>query len=284
MKNLQILSFALISTLMLASCSSDDDDGDNNSNEPIVGNYLPSIVDNLWTYDVDNESSTNPELDFAGETDFLKVGTSNGNSFTLVVNNGSLANGTMNDILSSGTLTIGESTLSFSGDLELLDEFSALTDQNISLQNVLLYDLNASNNEIMTQISNTITEDLVINEDTVPLTIDYMITSSKISTSNSMTINGESFSNVIKTKLVLSLDIYATIPVLGNMAIIDNQEVIVIENYFAEEVGLIKSEAVQSYEMDANFVALLENTQTDLGIETSFHMINEQELDDYLIQ
>ena len=84
--------------------------------------------------------------------------------------------------------------------------------------------------------------------------------------------------------MVLSFDIYATIPVLGNMAIIDNQEVIVIENYFAEEVGLIKSEAVQSYEMDANFVALLENTQTDLGIETSFHMINEQELDDYLIQ
>lgn len=283
MKNLQILSFALIATLLLASCSSDDD-GDNNSNEPIVGNYLPSIVDNLWTYDVDNESSTNPELDFVGETDFLKVGTSIGNSFTLVVNNGGLANGTMNDILSSGTLTIGESTLSYSGDLELLDEFSALTDQNISLQNILLYDLNASNNEIMTQISNTITEDLVINEDTVPLTIDYMITSSKTSTSNSMTINGESFSNVIKTKLVLSFDIYATIPVLGNMAIIDNQEVIVIENYFAEEVGLIKSEAVQSYEMDANFVALLENTQTDLGIETSFHMINEQELDDYLIQ
>ncbi len=283
MKNLQILSFALIATLFFASCSSDDDDN-NSPTEPLVGDYLPSTAGNLWTYDVDNTSSSNPELDFVDETDFLKIATLTGNSFTLEVNNSGSAFGVMNDILSAGTLTIGESTLSYSGDLDIIDEFSSLTNEEISLQNVLLYDLNESNNSIMTQIGGSITEDLVVGDDTVPLTIDYTIATTKISTSNNMTVNGESYNNIIKTKLVLTLDIYATIPVFGNMAIIDNQEVVVINNYFSEDIGLIKSEAVQAYEMDSNFVALLENTSTNLGIATSFHMLNIQELKDSLIQ
>ncbi len=284
MKNLRILSFALIATLLFASCSSDDDDGGNNDNEPITGNYFPSTVNDLWTFDVDNISSTHPELDFdESKTDFLKVATSTGNSFTVEVNNG-LAYGTMNDILSVGTLTIGESTLSYSGELELPDEFSELSDESISLQNVLLYDLNASNNSVMTQVSNTIMEDIELNEDTVPLSIDYTLSTTKMSISNTMSVNGESYNNVIKTKLVLEVNIYATVPVFGNMTIIDNQEVLVIENYFAEDYGLIKSEAVQSYEMDSAFVALLNSTSTDLGVATSLHVVNTQELDDSLIQ
>ena len=283
MKYLQILSFALFSTLFFASCSSDDD-GDNNEDEPITGNYFPSTVNDLWTFDVDNTSTTHPEINFADETDFLKVATSAGNSFTLEVNNGGLANGTMNDILSVGTLSIGESTLNYSGELELPDEFSGFSDETIALQNVLLYDLNASNNSIMTQVSNTIMEDIVLNEDTVPLSIEYTLTTSKINSVNSLTVNGESYDNVIKTELVLAVEIYATVPVFGNMAIIDNQEVLVIENYFAEDYGLIKSEAVQSYEMDSAFVALLNSTSTDLGVATSFHVVNTQELDDSLIQ
>ncbi len=269
----------LILTLLLGSCSNSDDSNDNN--EPITGNYFPSINTNIWTYDVDNTSNTDSDLNFTNAPDLLTIATSAGNSFTLEVNNGGLVNGTMNDILSIGMLTISESTLDFSGDLQLPDEFSGFSNQNIALQNVLLYDLNATNNSVMSQVSNSITEDLEINEETVPLTIDYTLTTSKISISNSLSVNGQTYNNVIKTKLVLTLNIYATVPVFGNMAIIDNQDVLVIDNYFSKDVGLIKSEAVQSYEMDSDFVALLESTSTNLGVATSFHVSNLQELDDY---
>ena len=115
----------------------------------------------------------------------------------------------------------------------------------------------------------------------MPLTIDYTLTTSKISLLNNLSVNGQSYSNVIGSKLVLTLNIYATIPVFGNMAIIDNQDVIVINNYFAEDIGLIKSEAVQSYEMDSDFLALLETTSTELGIATSLNVSNVMELDDF---
>ena len=277
MNNLRLIPVILIA-LFLASCSNSDD-SDNNG--PIAGIYFPSNNTNIWTYDVDNTSTTNPELNFTNESDLLKVDTSTGNSFTLEVNNGALANGVMDDILSAGILTISESTLNYSGDLQLPDEFSGFSNQNISLQNVLLYDLNAANNSIMSQVSNSITEDLILNEESVPLTIDYTLTTSKISLLNNLSVNGQSYSNVIGSKLVLTLNIYATIPVFGNMAIIDNQDVIVINNYFAEDIGLIKSEAVQSYEMDSDFLALLETTSTELGIATSLNVSNVMELDDF---
>lgn len=284
MKNLRILSLALISMLFLASCSSDDDGG-STTNEPITGDYFPSTIDNQWIYSVDNTSSTHSELDFTDETDFLKVDTSTGNTYTLKVenNNNDIPYGSMNDMLSVGTLTIGESTLTYSGDLSLPDEFSGFSNQSISLQNVLLYDLNAADNAVMSEVSDTITEDLGLNEDTVPLVIDYILTTSKIGTLNSMTVDGEAYNNVVRTRLNLNVNIYATVPVFGNMSIINEQNVLIIDNYFAEDIGLIKSEAVQGYQMGDEFVALLNSTSTDLGIATSFQMQNIQELSDYLI-
>ena len=287
MKNLQILSFALIATFLLAGCSSNDDnDGGDYNNDPIIGNYFPSVANNLWIYDVENTSSTNPEIDFDNESDFLKVNTATGNTFTLQVdnNNNDIPYGTMNEILSAGTLTMGESTLSYSGSLELPDEFSQFSNQTISLQNVLLYDLNASNNSVLTEVSDTIEEQLMLAENTVPLVIDYTLTTKKISTSNSMTVSGESYSNVIKTRLELNVTIYVVIPVLGNMNVISNQDVLVIDNYFAEDIGLIKSEAEQSYDINQAFLDVLNSFEPpiDLGIATTFQVENVQELDDYL--
>lgn len=287
MNNLQILSFALIATLMFTSCSSDDD-GDNN-NEPILGDYFPSSNTNIWTYDVDNTSSTDPDLNFTDESDFVTIETSTGNSFTLEVNNGGIPNGTMNGFISNGTLNRGESTLAFTGNMELPEEFDDFSDETIMLQNFVLYDLNAVNNAVMDEINDTIIEDLDLNGTTVPITVVYSLTSEKINSMNSMSVNGESYSNVIRTRITLNMDIFASIDILGgnnpiDYDIIEDQNVLIIDNYFSEDVGLIKSEAVQAYQLEQQFIdlmALIPNN--DLDVPESMNVENVQDLDDYQV-
>ncbi len=287
MKNIQILFLALITSLFFASCSSDDDGGNGNNSEPETGNFFPSTVGNLWTYNVESINQEDSDLDYS-ITDFITVETETGNSFTLIANNNiSPAGGTMNAILTSGTLTRGESTLSFSGDLQLSEEFSNFSLSSISLQNVELYDLNASNNEVLSEFSNTLNEDFDLNGSAIPLTINYTLTTNKLSTSNSVTVDGESYSNVIKTELSLTLEVIASLDILGTGAtdydLLPTQDVLVIENYFAENVGLIKSEAVQSYTLNEDLVGILESFNIDFGLPTVSNVENTQELDNYLV-
>ncbi len=191
----------LILTLILGSCSnSDDGDNNDNSSNPLSGNYFTSTVGDLWTYNVEGTNSNDSNLNFS-ETDFISVETSAGNDFTLVANNNnSPATGTMNAILVNGTLTRDDSTLKFSGDLDLPSEFSDFSSTTISLQDVLIYDLNASNNSTLSEVTGSFTQDLDLEGNILPLAVTYTLTTKKISNMNSLTVDGEVFSNVFKSR------------------------------------------------------------------------------------
>jgi hypothetical protein len=282
MNNLRLLPLILVA-LILASCSNSDDN--NNNNEPISGNYFPSVNTNIWTYDVDNTSTTNPDLNFTDAPDFVTIESSSGNTFTLEVNNGGISNGIMNGFLGNGNLTRGDSTLSFTGNIELPGDFQYFTDESIMLQNFELYNLNASNNGVIDELGGVIVEDLDLNGTIVPLTVEYMITSQKISQMNSMSVNGQSYSNITRSRLTLNMNIFASIDLLGgnnpaNYSIINDQDVLVIDNYFAENFGLIKSEAVYSYELEQQFIDLLELIPNNVDIPESMNVVNIQDLDD----
>lgn len=287
MKNLQIISFALFATLFLASCSSDDD-GDNNNNDPITGNYMPSTVSDLWTYNVEGTNSNDSNLNFT-ETDFISVATSTGNGFTLVANNNnSPASGTMNAILVNGTLARDETTLKFSGDLELPSEFSDFSNTTISLQDVMIYDLNASNNSTLSEVTGSFTQDLDLEGNILPLTVTYTLTTKKISNMNSLTVDGEVFSNIFKGELNISMNVVTSIDLLGlgnpvDYDVLATQDVLTIENYFAKDVGLIKSESYITYQLDQGLLAVLANLQLDLGIPENLTVENTQEIESYLI-
>lgn len=274
----------MVLSLILASCSSSDNN-DSSNDEPLVGNYFPSVDTNIWTYDVDNTSTTNPDLNFTDAPDFVTVETSSGDTFTLEVNNGGIPNGIMNGFLSNGTLLRSDSALSFTGNLELPGEFENFTSETIMLQNFELYNLNAANNGQLDEVTDIIVEDLDLNGTIVPLTVEYMISSQKISQMNSMSVNGQSYSNITRSRLTLNMNIFASIDLLGgnnptNYSIINDQDVLVIDNYFAENFGLIKSEAVYSYELEQQFIDLLELIPNDLDVPESMNVVNVQDLDD----
>jgi len=284
MKNLHILFLTFAMSLFMSSCSTSDDD-DNNNNEPLAGNYFPSANTNIWTYDVDNTSTTNPDLNFTDAPDFVIIETSSGNTFTIEVNNGGISNGIMNEFLGNGTLTRGDSNLSYSGNIELPGEFQNFTGETIMLQNFELYNLNASNNGVLDEVTDIIMEDLDLNGTIVPLTIEYMLTSQKISQMNSMSVNGQSYSNITRSRITLNMNIFASIDLLGgnnptDYSIINDQNVLVIDNYFAENFGLIKSEAVYSYELEQQFIDLLELIPNNIDVPESMNVVNVQDLDD----
>lgn len=287
MNNLRLVTLTFLS-LFISSCSNSDDSNDNNSSQPIAGNYFPSTTGDLWTYDVEGTNSNDSNLDFT-ETDFISVATSAGNDFTVIANNNnSPATGTMNAILVNGTLTKDDSTLKFSGDLELPSEFSDFSNTTISLQDVLIYDLNASNNSALSEVTGSFTQDLALEGNVLPLTVSYTLTTKKISNLNSLTVDGEVFSNVFKGELNISMNVVTTIDLLGlgnpvDYDVLASQDVLTIENYFAKDVGLIKSESYITYQLDQGLLAVLDNLQIDLGIPENLTVENTQEIVNYLI-
>ena len=279
----------LVLTLLLGSCSNSDDGDDNdNSSNPLSGNYFTSTVGDLWTYNVEGTNSNDANLNFS-ETDFISVATSAGNDFTLVANNNnSPAAGTMNAILVNGTLTRDDSTLKFSGDLDLPSEFSGFSNTTISLQDVLIYDLNASINSTLSEVTGSFTQDLDLEGNILPLTVTYTLTTKKISNMNSLTVDGEVFSNVFKGELNISMNVVTSIDLLGlgnpvDYDVLATQDVLTIENYFAKDVGLIKSESYITYQLDQGLLAVLDNLQLDLGIPENLTVENTQEIESYLI-
>ncbi len=287
MKNLHSLYAFLVLSLILASCSSSDDN-DSSNDEPLTGNYFPSGLGDIWTYNVEGTNSNDSNLNFS-ETDFISVGTSEASGFTLIANNNSSpAAGTMNAVLVNGTLTRDDSTLKFSGDLDLPDEFSDFSGTTISLQDVLLYDLNAPNNEVLSEVSGSFSQDLDLQGSLLPLTITYTLTTKKVSNLNSLTVDGEVFTNINKTNLYISMRVVTAIDLLGlgnpvDYDLLPTQDVLTIENYFAENVGLIKSESYITYELDQGLLSILDDLSIDIGIPASLTVENNQELENYLI-
>lgn len=278
MKNLRILSFALMATLFFAACSSDDDSGDTN-NEPETGNFYPLTVDDYWNYDVeivDNIEAMNNE----SLSDFLFVESQIGSTYNLGVNTNDIGNGTMSGILANGLLTRTDSTLEIDGSLQLpLEEFG---DFSIDFIDIILYDLNASNNDEMSSTSGNFTEDF----QGTPITVTYNLTTTDKGNNNSLTVNGTSYSNITKSNLKVELSIVATIEVNGspaNFTILDEQDVVSIDNYFAENVGLIKSESDITYELNATTLSLLQAINITINVPTTLDVENDQELNGYQV-
>lgn len=244
----------------------------------MTGNYYPSNVSDFWNYDVDNTSSTNPELNFANEIDSISIASNNGNTFTLSANNGLPAFGTMNAIMVNSSLSRTDDMLNISGTLDF--PITGFEDFAIDFNNVTLYDLNAADGQVLSQESGNISNPYAGGT----LTVVYALTTTNQGNMESNIVNGEVFTNIKRSNL--NLKVFVTLSVEGlstPLTILSLQEILNVDNYFAENIGLIKAESNIMYEMDSNTVATLESFQIDLGFPTSLAAENIQELDNYSI-
>ncbi|MFD2823492.1 hypothetical protein ACFS5M_07420 [Lacinutrix iliipiscaria] len=285
MKNLKAIMLLFLG-LVLVGCSSDDSGG---SSEPATGNYFPSTMDDLWIYNVENRNADDDTFDFDA-TDLLTVNSVTATSFTVDANGADPANGRMSEFLENGTLGKTESTLLYNGVLDLPAEFSDFSDETITLVDFVLYDLNASNGEELSSTSGTFTQDFPFDGATIPLTIDYVLSTTNVNSgSNTLTVDGTEYTNVIQANISLEVTVIASMDILGTgtiteVDVLNTQDVLSIDYYFSQDVGLIKANATQGYAVADTFVEILTFGGIVLDIPTTVTVTNNQEIDSFIVE
>jgi hypothetical protein len=277
--------FFLIVTVFAFSCSNESVDSsvaDNNASD-----FFPNNANGYWKYVVDSNSEDLPDMNFAA-LDSVYVAESSGNSISLAANNDASANGRMNMILTSGTLYKTDNTLALDGSIDLADNLAALGfADSFTLTGLTLYDLEASNESIMFSQTGTSSNSIPIQDTEVPVDVNFEIQTKKLNFYDSKIINQINYNNVFEGELTLSLEINATISLLGfpqTVSFLDPQDILSVRYYFAESIGMVNAQASQGFTLSDEFLNLLNLANIPLEITPSFNNSSSEVLSDYVLE
>ncbi|WP_054850833.1 hypothetical protein [Olleya sp. ITB9] len=276
--NFKQLITLLFLSLVIFNCSDDDSDNTDNNEVAFTGNFFPLHLDNSWTYLVTDLNNNTNETTV--NTDLLMVESESNTGYNLTVNQGDLANGIMSGILTSGELSLTETTLTSNGSIQLpIEGF----DFEIEIDNALLYNTSAENETELSSQSDTFTQDI----EGYPVTINYTLSSKQLQNLESYVVNTIDYQTVTSAKIALNLTASITITQFGisqSLPIVDSQEVLSIVSHYAKDIGLIQAEANISFSLNATILALLQQSGMDLStLPTSLSATNTQILTDFNI-
>ena len=281
--------FALLTLVfILTGCNDEAYESDSNSSvDDPAGDFLTITPQSYWIYDVQSTSEDLPNMDFTAQ-DSIYVTSASGNDVMLSANDNGMANGSMNGILTNGTMGVTPTSLSFSGGLELPENFSDLgLDNGLEVNDLLIFDLESENNDIMFVQEATATEVLNIQGTQIPVELDYELTTTKVNFYETMTLNGTEYNNVFEGTLNLSLGVVGTFN-LGlftqTLAIIEPQNILETSYFYAEQIGLVRAQSVQGFNLSSQFNALVELANIPFDFSTSISVENVEELSDYSIE
>lgn len=237
-KNTMKKILMLFVAIGLVACNSDDDATESGNN---TTNYFPTTANSTWTYN--NSSET------ADTTDQMSVnGTeqTNGNTYTNL-DTANPANGFMVSVLTENLVRRDGGKLFINGTLGApVEGFPTIT---IPLNDVVLYDANAANGATLSELTGSITETLM----DLPLTFQYTSTSLQSESLASYTAGSQTFTDVIKSRIILNLAVSTSIDIGSttlNVPILSAQDVLVVDNYYAANTGLIFSETTVDYQLE----------------------------------
>jgi hypothetical protein len=279
MKIIKYFTLSIISFAFLFSCTSDDVTSSETQQQLMFsGNFFPLTIADSWNYDVINTDNTTNEI--TTSEDVLMVESESATGFTLSANQGGIANGAMSGILTTGELTRTNTTLAANLNVSLpLDGF----DFNIELENALLYNTQASIGEELSLNTGIFTQDF----EGYPITINYTLKSKQLGNLISLEVEGTTYNTVTSANISLELSVSTTVTAFGftqTLSILDAQDVLSIDSFYAENVGLIKAEADTSYTLNAVTLGLLQQAGFDLSLlPTSMSVQNTQSLTSYNI-
>jgi hypothetical protein len=220
--------------------------------------------------------------------DSVYVAESSDNSISLAANNDASANGRMNMILTSGTLYKTDNTLALDGNIDLTENLADLGfADSFTLTGLTLYDLEASNESIMFTETGTSSNSIPIQDSEVPVDVNFEIQTKKLNFYDSKTINQINYNNVFEGELTLSLEINATISLLGfpqTVTFLDPQDILSIRYYFAESIGMVNAQASQGFALSDELITLLTLANIPLEIPSSINILSSEVLSDYALE
>ena len=277
--------FFLIVTVFAFSCSNESVDSSLAENN--ASDFFPNNANSYWKYVVDSNSEDLPDMNFAA-LDSVYVAESFDNSISLAANNDASANGRMNMILTSGTLYKTDNTLALDGNIDLTENLADLGfADSFTLTGLTLYDLEASNESIMFTETGTSSNSIPIQDTEVPIDVNFEIQTKKLNFYDSKTINQINYNNVFEGELTLSLEINATISLLGfpqTVTFLDPQDILSIRYYFAESIGMVNAQASQGFALSDELTTLLTLANIPLGIPSSINISSSEVLSDYALE
>ena len=277
--------FFLIVTVFAFSCSNESVDSSLAENN--ASDFFPNNANSYWKYEVDSNSEDLPDMNFAA-LDSVYVTESSDNSISLAANNDASANGRMNMILTSGTLYKTDNTLALDGNIDLTENLADLGfADSFTLTGLTLYDLEASNESIMFTETGTSSNSIPIQDTEVPVDVNFEIQTKKLNFYDSKTINQINYNNVFEGELTLSLEINATISLLGfpqTVTFLDPQDILSIRYYFAESIGMVNAQASQGFALSDELTTLLTLANIPLGIPSSINISSSEVLSDYALE
>lgn len=277
--------FFLIVTVFAFSCSNESVDSSLAENN--ASDFFPNNANSYWKYVVDSNSEDLPDMNFAA-LDSVYVAESSDNSISLAANNDASANGRMNMILTSGTLYKSDNTLALDGNIDLTENLADLGfADSFTLTGLTLYDLEASNESIMFTETGTSSNSIPIQDTEVPVDVNFEIQTKKLNFYDSKTINQINYNNVFEGELTLSLEINATISLLGfpqTVTFLDPQDILSIRYYFAESIGMVNAQASQGFALSDELTTLLTLANIPLEIPSSINISSSEVLSDYALE
>ena len=276
--------FFLIVTVFAFSCSNESVDSSLAENN--ASDFFPNNTNTYWKYVIDSNSEDLPDMNFTA-LDSVYVAESSDNSISLAANNDASANGRMNMILTSGTLYKTDNTLALDGNIDLTENLADLGfADSFTLTGLTLYDLEASNESIMFTETGTSSNSIPIEDNEVPVDVNFEIQTKKLNFYDSKTINQINYNNVFEGELTLSLEINATIS-LGftqTVAFLDPQDILSIRYYFAESIGMVNAQASQGFALSDELTTLLTLANIPLEIPSSINILSSEVLSDYALE
>jgi hypothetical protein len=252
------LAFA-ICLISIISCDPSDDDGNNVTNNDF--SYLPLSVNNSWDYEI--------KIGADSSTESLTVSSVSGNEYTLTANPNP-PSGIMTGILSSGTLKAASGKLIGNGTVNF--GFQGLDNLNLVITDGVMYDQNANSGTELYTTSGTTTQTVQAYD----LDINYEVTTVQKANIAQMSVNGTDYTDVIHSQLVINASIGTVIIV--PITLLSAQDVIVIDNYWSKDIGLIKSDSQLDYTLED--LSLLGAV---LPVPQSASILTEQDLTAYTL-
>jgi len=242
------------------SCSSEDNESETTDPVLTASDFSPNSEGSYWLYNVDSTSSDLPEMDFSSIDSLYIVSTSNA-AYILEANNGIGADGSMNSILTSGSLSTTDTTLIYSGALDL--PIDIVVDQALEISDLILIDLEADNGSVLSTIEGAFTETIDIQGSMIPINVNFELFSAKEDLYDSKIVNGVSYTNVYEGTLNFNLSVTGTITIFGfgqNINIIESQNILSIKYYYGANLGLLRAESEQGFELAPEVIALIDQT------------------------
>jgi hypothetical protein len=269
-----IMKYSLLSltilTLGLISCG--DDDTTPNSNNTAA--YFPLSSNSSWSY-------TNESEDQNSQDNMFVVGTQqeNGVQYTNLDTQELNSGGFMVALLTQNLVRNDTGKLIVNGTFGGVP-IEGFPDISIPLNNAVLFDPNALNGTQLNIITGSFEQTIM----DFPIIIEYTSITTQEQVLPSYTTDTQTYTDVIQSNIVLNLEISTEVQVGGttlSLPILSSQDVLVVENYYAANIGLVFSKETVDYALeDLSGIPGLEiplpeqNTSISTATLTSFEIGN----------